>query len=320
MKRYVAAQNHATFRCETRKDTNRTSRPLHPSSQRIARKLPNLSATVSKKSRVPLLTVKTFHEYMEERVKGSEDKTPWFLEDKEEAYKYLEERGFRTPRVLRRFDTPSEIDLHGLPSEFVLKPTRDSSTRGVMVLSRCSDSTWIDALRGQEYAQDGILNYQSQLFSETDRPGNRLIVEEKLYDVEDYIIPRDFKVYAFRGIIALMAIMNRNVKPIEVSWFDNFCQPVDDGRVWSNPKYVTEVPTSAPDGAWQMLRVATQVSASLPTAFARVDMYLTKDGPVIGEVTLTPGGFYFGQHYQLAQRYQRLFGRMWHAAEMDALL
>jgi len=44
----------------------------------------------------------------------------------------------------------------------------------------------------------------------------------------------------------------------------------------------------------EMLEVARRVSWARPTPFLRVDMFSSVDGPVIGELTPTPGGPHYG--------------------------
>lgn len=44
----------------------------------------------------------------------------------------------------------------------------------------------------------------------------------------------------------------------------------------------------------EMLQVAKRVSRALDTPFISVDLYASPSGPVVGELTPTPGGAYFG--------------------------
>ena len=59
------------------------------------------------------------------------------------------------------------------------------------------------------------------------------------------------------------------------------------------------------------MNLAQQVSELIDTPFASIDMYNSKGGPVMGEVTLAPGGLYHGKHYTLSEDYQSLMGELW---------
>ncbi|MFA4929817.1 MAG: ATP-grasp fold amidoligase family protein [Patulibacter sp.] len=260
----------------------------------------------------------TWQQYMIERVEGREGAMPWFLHDKLRCYDFLSSIDIPTVEVLRRFATPAEIELDGLPKEFVLKPTLQSSTKGVMVL-RAEEDGWYESLRRRTMTTEQIIEEQAKLFEDSPLPGNKIIVEEKIADAGQFAIPRDFKAYAFRGLVSLVLQIDRNTKPSTVAWFDGAFEPVNDGRVWTNPAYVAEAPAAPPEGAWSLLRIASAVSAAIPTPFASIDMYLTPRGPVVGEITLAPGGLYHGQHYRLSRDQQRLMGWMWEQAAADVL-
>lgn len=261
----------------------------------------------------------TWHEYMHRRIKGGEKKMPWFLHDKIRCYEYLADIGIPTVEVLRTFDSPANIDLDGLPDEFVLKPTRLSSTKGVLVLSRTAESQWYDSMRRRSLTADAIRAEQTSLFENSPK-GNSIIIEEKLIDAGGHEIPRDFKSYGFRGLVALTTLIDRNTRPTTVSWFDEAMLPIEDDRIEANSKYIHQVTQPTPEGGWGLIRVAAELSAKLPTPFSRIDMYLTPRGPVVGEITLTPGGFYHGQHYKLNDEHQVRMGLMWEQAAMDVEL
>lgn len=215
----------------------------------------------------------------------------------------------QTASVLRIFDSPEDIDLSGLPKEFVVKPTLQSSTKGVMVLKRTESVYW-DSLRRRDLTIELIRSEQAILFEATNSPDNKIIVEEKINDVAG-LIPRDYKAYAFGGEIALILEIDRNTTPSSAAWFDHRFEPITDQRVVTNPKYVSERKGNRPDSWRSLLNLAAFVSAGLPTAFASIDMYCTENGPVIGEITLAPGGLYYGEHFQLSDDEDLRWGRLW---------
>lgn len=257
--------------------------------------------------------MRTWLDFMENRINGAENNVPWFLEDKLRCYQFCHDNGIATTEVLRIFDSPDQIRFPVAETDFVLKPTRQSSMKGVMVLRKVSNG-YYDLIRQRTMTFKQVVDEQTSVFEDTHSQDNRLIVERKVSDADGYDIPRDFKAYAFRGEIALMLIIDRNTKPATVSFFDSDFQPLTDGSVTSNPNYVSEVFSVTPDSAESILDLARKTSLAVPSPFARIDMYSTANGPMVGEVTLTPGGFYYGQHYELSSQQQMRLGLMWHRA------
>lgn len=258
-------------------------------------------------------TARTWQEFMIARVQGEEQGVPWFVHDKLKCYRFLEEHGIPTATVEREWDSPEQIDLTGLDGEFVLKPTLQSSMKGVMVLTKTADG-YYDSLRRRTLSEDEIIEEQTSMFNETKAAGKKVIVERKIKDAEGFGIPRDFKAYSFGGEVALILEINRNTKPSSVSWFDGNFQPLTDDRVTSNPQFVNEVPAVRPAAADALLELARRTSAVIPSPFASIDMYSTEDGPMVGEITLAPGGLYHGQHFKLSTEQQARMGRMWERA------
>lgn len=248
--------------------------------------------------------------YMVERVQGREQGVPRYLNDKLECYEFCKAFKIPTVEVLRVFSSPADIDLSGLPQDFVLKPTHESSMRGVMVLTR-RDGLFFEAFLGTEMSSSEIVRLQSSLYGQTALDRNHVIVEKRVVDAYGYTIPRDVKAYAFRGILSLIAVIDRNTRPATVAWYDGAFRPIDDDRVVCNPKYATRAFIEAPDRASELLSLARRASSCVPSPFARIDMYVTERGPVVGEITLTPGGFYYGLHYALSGGMDVEMGELW---------
>lgn len=254
----------------------------------------------------------TWKHYMDRRVQGAERNMPWFLHDKLKCYDFLEEHGLSTIRVLRIFDTPTDIELSDLPTEFVLKPTLQSSTKGVMVLEKLENGCYWDSLQRRELSEAEIRDIQKKYFDETKALGKKIIVEEMIEDIDpNFKIPRDFKAYSFNGKVELILEIDRNTKPGTVSWFDGNFEPVKDDRVVGNLPFVSEVPKDPPQEKNELLKLAERASRVIPTPFASIDMYLTNEGPRIGEITLAPGGLYHGKHFTLSEKQQRRMGKLW---------
>lgn len=253
-----------------------------------------------------------FTELLRARGEGKESpKPPWHLHDKLKCYDFCKAVGLPTVNVLRRFDNPQDINLDGLPTEFVVKPNYSSSSIGVMVLTRTEDG-YFDAMNRKTVNLEQIKARHQEIFDKSTKNGLKLtIIEEKVQDTADIAIPYDYKAYAFQGEIAFIDQFDRSGKRTAMSWFDGSFDPLPDGRIMTNEKYMDVRPAVKPEGWEALLNLAWRASVATPAPFARIDMYSTPTGPVIGEITLVPGGFYFGKFFQPSEEQDLAAGAMW---------
>lgn len=253
---------------------------------------------------------------MEKRIKGKESAIPWFFHDKLKCYDWSLMHGFPVPEIYSSFNSPKEIELPVEKERFVLKPTRFSSTRGVMVLRRV-DEQYYDAMSKRTYTVDEVIAKEVALHEKFPVKMNQWITEELVVDVNGNAVPIDYKAYSFRGKIALILVIDRNVRPTRVDWYDGDFAPLAPGVMTLNPKYVQEGSGIPPSNAAEIRDIASSVSRIVGTPFSRIDLYNSTRGPLLGEITLTPGGLYYGDHYQLSSAQEQLMGAMWDAAEAD---
>ena len=75
-----------------------------------------------------------------------------------------------------------------------------------------------------------------------------------------------------------------------------------------------------PSNYKDLMDFASEVSKLIRVPFASIDVYSTESGPLLGEITLTPGGIYYGEHYILSKAQERLMGRMWLEAKEELKL
>lgn len=251
------------------------------------------------------------------RARGEHEEVPpppWYLHDKLKCYDFCEAVGLPTVRVLKKFAHPSDITLDGLPDEFVLKPAYHSSSIGVMVLARKDDDVFFDAMTKKDWTFDQIMEHQLLIHDDHPRTQKFTIVEEKIQDLSGKVIPDDFKAYAFHGDIALILQIDRNGGRPSLAWYDGDFMPVTDDRVWTNEKYFNKKEHDQPADWDRLLDLARRASLATPTAFGSFDMYSSTRGPLLGEVTLVPGGFYFGKYFVPSQKQDMLMGQMWERA------
>lgn len=254
----------------------------------------------------------TWKDYMDLRVKGQESGMPWFLHDKLNCYGFCSEHNIPTVEVYDVFRNPKDITFKNADSmEFVLKPTLESSTRGVMVLRR-EDSGFYDSMKRKLFTFGEIVEYQTDLFQKNRNQNNKIILEAKVQDRQSLSVPRDYKAYAFNGEIGLIVDIDRNTRPGTSIWYDGNFNFLDEKELAHNPKFSAPRENPVKPESWQeMLSFFKRVSSLIPSPFARIDIYDTKDGFVLGEVTLAPGGLYYGLHYKMSDSLNEYMGNLW---------
>lgn len=266
----------------------------------------------------------TWHELMKLRIDGFEDNLPKFLENKLRLHEFCLEHKINTSKITTQFSVPEAINFNKIEeNSFVVKPSCDSSTRGVMVLNRTEiENEFFDALHNKLFTLDEVKEYQHKFFTENTHKENKIIVEEKIKDIDpSYSIPRDFKFYSFNGRIALILMIDRNRKPAISCWYDEDFQPIYAGVVECIAPYArTLTYFDKPNNYKDLIDFASKVSKLLRVPFASIDIYSTESGPILGEITLTPGGIYYGVHYMLSKAQEKLMGRMWLEAKEELKL
>ncbi len=255
--------------------------------------------------------------HQKERVEGREANVPWFVGDKNAAYDFAAQNGVSTPQLYRLFDTPDQFRDEDFPERFVVKPKGLHSSQGVMILRRTAPGEYFDSLGRRTITEAQIRTEQAGWFAKNKfKSSYKLMVEEKLIGENGADeIPYDYKLYMFQGINGLIIQYNRNTKPPTAAWFGRDWSPlVPDETFDSEWTIVRPGPPVRPDCAVQMLEDARRLSIALPTPFVSVDMYATTRGPVLGELTLAPGGPYYGKQYRFKQHFDQALGILWDAA------
>ncbi|QBH21074.1 hypothetical protein EYC51_17130 [Alcaligenes faecalis] len=162
----------------------------------------------------------TWKDYLSLRIKGQENGVPWFLHDKLKCYDFCSENNIPTVTVYDVFNDPEDITFKNADCmEFVLKPTLESSTKGVMVLRR-EDDGFYDSMKRKSFSFKEIIEYQAEFFKNNKNKGNKIILEAKIKDRLPVLIPRDYKAYGFKGEIALILNIDRNTRPGTAVWYD----------------------------------------------------------------------------------------------------
>ena len=116
--------------------------------------------------------------------------------------------------------------------------------------------------------------------------------------------------------MSLILVIDRNYKPAISLWYDKNFQPITDGRVGCVSPYARTLTYYTPPIGFEVLiDFATNISKLIDTPFASIDIYKSTQGPMLGEITLTPGGIYYGKHYLLSDEQEIIMGKMWLTAQ-----
>ncbi|MGO4803845.1 ATP-grasp fold amidoligase family protein [Arthrobacter sp. 2MCAF15] len=213
------------------------------------------------------------------------DPVPWELDDKETAYRYVEQAGYAVPRYVRTSSAAEALAAgEQFGDRFVIKQPNRHSASGVYVLEKLGEGTYLDLLRMKVLAAADIK-------AVGDTP-EYWLAEECIPSLPaGKPVPLDYKVYAFRGQISHITQIDRNVFPPRVALFDGAFIPLELGRDYSidENRWLTEQHV-LPRFAGAILEMASTLSQSLDTRFVKVDCYDGPDGPVFGEFTFASGG------------------------------
>ena len=237
-----------------------------------------------------------------DRFAGLDDTVPWELDDKLEAYNYIDKLGISHPKVLYKLDNMDDfkrlIRENRLPDNFCLKISNRSSCIGIMLLHKIGEDLYFDDLSSKSYSIDDIVNYQSQLNKRKSEKANQTyyFVEEKVDNfVSDMDIPVDYKVFCFNGVPKLIFQINRNVNHYTISLFDGNFIPLREGRDWFiNPEMASLGVPVVPPSAYEILDQSMKISKEIGDKYVRIDWFDNGEEPVFGEFTFITGATFVG--------------------------
>lgn len=263
---------------------------------------------------------------MERRLLGAEKNVPSRLGGKKIIRDFCDLIGINTPCILQ-IDLFEKIDFQKLPEFFVLKPSFASTSIGVYLLQKVGNN-FFDILSKIEYTQEDLKLKCSiiaeRYFGENNTRAT-FIVEELLVDANGKAPPDDIRFYAFQGEIGLILKEDHMTGDrVESMYFDGNFSPFTD---LSNRYSIAEsaknveviIDAIVPENHKALLNVAKRISMAVPTAFARIDLYDTPKGIYLGEVTLTPGTFYYKNRKLMSEIEAARLGQLWINAEAKML-
>lgn len=275
----------------------------------------NTLAIIDRKERGP--RVLTWTERVKQRRENIEKNIPWWVNDKLVLSKFCHENGLPFPHEFARWQHPTEIDLRSAPDQFVLKPSVMSSMIGVMALTRTGSDSFRESLTRRELTEEAVKTEQISVYEKCKYKGSyKIFVEEWIKDEHPEVnVPFDYKFFCFYDKIGLVQQVDRNKAKVGYAWFDGDFNPIGSDHVEMDLNLVEAIPHIKPSIATEMLKVAERTTKLLKTPFMRVDMFASTRGPIIGELTASPGAIAIeGYRAQLTPAFNRKLGLEWQKA------
>jgi hypothetical protein len=238
-------------------------------------------------------------------------KDPAFeIDGKTDTHAWAAKLGVRTPRLLHVVDDLHDLDWRALPDRVVLKPVKATASAGVYLLTR-SGAEWTD-LMGRRTVDEQLVRREAHELVSAGSVSRSFLVEELVEDPRrPGRQPLDYKVSMFFGRVGIIEVKDHiddGQGGAGASWrvFDEHWR--DAGNVFLERDFDTTLPPPVHRDA--LLDMARRVSAAIPRAYVRIDLFDDADGPVLGEVTPEPGN-----PDVVAPRMDRVLGELWEEAE-----
>ena len=252
-------------------------------------------------------TARTFTDFVHaRRTKRDPFRPP---DDKLWARRIAEACGVAVPALHGLYPAPGAVPFAELPQRFALKPTSLADRRGVFLLER-RGGRYFDRISRKRLAAAEVVARLEAVFEAFPRRPTTLIAEE-LIETETPI-PIDYKFFVFGTEILLVEHINRNGGERRVLFYDESFAVMDlRDRIKLNFANLRLDRPRPPACQAAMAEAVGALAEHLATPFARIDMYAGRGGPVLGEITPTPGGAYFGSGYRLTPAYNAELGRRW---------
>lgn len=224
-------------------------------------------------------------------------------------YRLAASHGIAVPDVLAVWSSADQIDLSAMPHEFVLKSDGGAGGHGVFPLRREGPDTF------RVLGEDGaVLSGEDlrQHFREHRASRPPYFVEAFLTQVDGVgEIPDDIKIYAMYGEVGTVMLrrMPRHADLAAARYRYLDADGVDLGADVARGQQIDST-IRLPESFAQLVEVARHLSRAVALPFIRVDVYDTVDGPVLGELTRSPGG-----RQELRSDQDQRLGTLWDLAQ-----
>ena len=230
---------------------------------------------------------------------------------------FFERREYPIPATFAQFHRVSEIDLSALPMPCVLKPTFAHTSAGVFIIE-ARDDGYYDRFRGRQVNLEQVHREMDRLYTQFGRNEEQVnfVAEEVVEDIGGAAVPIDYKFLMFYDEVGLCISVDRNVSPMRFDYWSSDFVPLSPSAVFhARPDRSGRGGREAPAFMSELAELAATISKSIPIPMCRVDLYMTPGGPVLGEITLLPGNFYYEDDVVMSAGLSSHLGAMWGRAE-----
>ena len=242
-----------------------------------------------------------FYQLESKRICGHSNSVNWELDDKIKAYKFVDKYDIKHPKLLAKLPDIKSLKEYlenNKLEKFVLKISNQHSAAGVFLLRKISEDLYFDDLTSKAYTINEIVDKENKLDTQAEyvlRDTYFFIEESVTNFVDEFKIPFDYKIFCFNGVPKLILQMNRNVDPVNISFFDGNFIPLVEGRDWflNHEKASTGIPI-IPPSAFQMLYLTKMIALDANKKHVRIDWFDNGEYPVFGEFTFASGGSHSG--------------------------
>ncbi len=265
-----------------------------------------------------------FTDFLHRRINGREQHTPWM--SKPRMISFAQEHGFGVPKTFAVLSKAADLDFSRYPERFVVKPSDLWSTKGVMLLQKRRADDYFEMMHQRLVSAAAIRRAQAsfQRLTIRHRPKSKptIVVEEMVEDeFGQDLIPFDYKFYAFNGEVKFIVQVDRNSTPPKIAFYRGDFEPIPFDGEWIRPELqrAQRGRHRIPNCCKEQIEVARILSREMKTPFISVDTYASAEGPVVGEITPTPGGSYYGM-WRFHESFDLELGDAWAKAERDLLV
>lgn len=220
-------------------------------------------------------------------------------------YSFAQSHGVNVPEVFKVWSSPSDVDLSTVSADsVVLKADGGANGRAVWPLVRDGDS-WVK-VGGKLRLPDGPL--PEDLVQQMKEARGPYFAEEMLEGSGASVLPEDIKFYMAYGDVLQVLVMQQGKKGsvnrelFTRTYLDERGKDLGSVLLRKARYGSLKPPSRMPD----LVSAAKKLSVAAGVPFIRVDLYQTARGPVLGELTLLPGG-----RQEYIKKHDQGMGRKW---------
>lgn len=182
------------------------------------------------------------------------------------------------------YRTPEEINLEHLPDKFALK-----CNHGCKFNIFCTGKSSFDLEKAKKkLAKWQKINYSS-LYGELHYAGIKpMILAEEFLEDGSGKLPIDYKIYCFNGKAHFLMLCLERGFDLSAKYFAYFDRNLNKLPSFICNNLAGQVNVLDTKAYNKLFEYADQLAKPFP--FVRIDFYLIKDKPFLGEMTFTPSG------------------------------